>query len=145
MKTLFRDTRCRLARDAAAALGFPWSKPAEPSSRSTTSSGFVESVSDTDLEGMFKRNQAAHAVVSDVATDAFTKFTCTDAKGNELEKFNADAQVIFRKFISKPLTRALIFTRLYGHCGILTGYADAKGMEIELKGSPKIQYLQEIR
>jgi phage-related protein (TIGR01555 family) len=134
----------KLITDAASTLGFPWSKPAAPSSRSTTSSGFAESVSDSDLKSMFERNQAAHAVVSDVATDAFTKFTCTDGKGNELEKFNAEAQIIFRKFISKPLTRALIFTRLYGHAGILIGYADGKKMEAQLKGTPNIQYLQAI-
>ena len=144
MKKFLIDASYRIRKDAASLLGFPWAAPAEPTSRSSTSSGFVETVSDTDLKDMFERNQAAHAVVADVAADAFTKFTCVDGKGNELEKFNADVQTIFRKFISKPLTRALLFTRLYGHCGILTGYADAKGIETELKGAPKIQYLQAI-
>ena len=131
-------------KDAASLLGFPWSKPAEPTSRSSTSSGFVESVSDTNLVSMFKRNQAAHAIVADVATDAMTTFTVTSSKGDTLEKFNGEVQAIFRQFIIKPLTRALIFSRLYGHCGILTGYADGKGMETKLRGTPKIQYLQAI-
>lgn len=144
MKKFLRDASYKIRKDAANLLGFPWSAPAEPTARSTTSSGFVETVTDTNLEGMFRRNQAAHAVVLDVATDAFTKFACIDGKGNKLEKFNADVQIIFRTYISKPLTRALIFTRLYGHCGILTGYADGKDMATKLKGTHKIQYLQAI-
>lgn len=144
MKKFLRDASYHIRKDAAAVLGFPWSKPAEPSSRSTTSSGFVDAVSDTNLENMFERNQAAHAVVSDVATDAFTRFICTDGKGNKLEKFNGDVQTIFRKFISKPLTRTLLFTRLHGHCGILIGYADGKEMKTPHKGASKIQYLQAI-
>ena len=134
----------KFIRDVAATLGFPWSQPAAPSSRSTTSSGFVEAVTDTNLTEMYRRNQAAHAIIADVAADTLTQFTCTTPKGEELVKFNSAAQLIFSKFISKPLTRALAFTRLYGHCGILSGYADGKDMESELKGTPKIQYLQAI-
>jgi len=133
-----------LLRDAASLLGFPWSKPAAPTARSTTSSGFVDTVTDADLEGMFNRNQAAHAVVADVATDAMTSFTCIDSKGEKLEKFNGEVQTIFAKFVSKPLTRSLIFTRLYGHCGLLIGYEDGRGLEKSIKGSPKVQYLQAI-
>jgi len=144
MKQFWKDATLQIRRDAASILGFPFSAPAEPSSRSTTSSGFVETVTDTNLVDMFKRNQAAHAIVADVATDAMTTFTATSIKGDELKKFNGDAQVIFKQFISQPLTRALIFARLYGHCGILIGYADGKGMETKLKGTPKIQYLQAI-
>ncbi|MBW2259111.1 MAG: DUF1073 domain-containing protein [Deltaproteobacteria bacterium] len=131
-------------KDAAGLIGFPWSSPAAPTARSTTSSGFVATVTDADLKEMYRRNQAAHTVVSDVATDAFTRFACTDGKGNVLDKFNADVQHIFRQYISKPLTRALLFTRLYGHCGILVGYADGKAMETELSDNSDIMYLQAI-
>jgi len=134
----------KFIRDAASLLGFPWAAPAAPSARSTTSSGFVATVTDENLKAMYLRNQAAHAVVTDVATDAMTTFTCTSPKGEELEKFNAEVQLTFQKFISKPLTRSLIFTRLYGHCGILIGYADGQQMESELTGTPQIQYLQTI-
>ena len=134
----------KFIRDAASMLGFPWSAPAAPTSRATTSSGFVANISDADLVEMFHRNQAAHAVIADVATDAMVPFVCTDSEGEELEKFNAAVQVIFQKFISKPLTHALISTRLYGHCGILIGYADSAKMETPLEGTPKIQYLQAI-
>jgi hypothetical protein len=123
MKKFLKDATSKIRKDAADLLGFPWSKPAAPSTRSTTSSGFVGTITDTNLQDMFRRNQAAHAVVADVATDAMVPFVCTDSKGEELEAFNAAVQVIFQKFIAKPLTRALNFTRLYGHCGILIGYA----------------------
>lgn len=145
MKKLFKDLRKTIARDASAVLGFPWSAPAEPSSKATTSSGFVDSVSDSDLEGMFERNQAAHAIVADVATDAVTVFTCTDAEGEELEEFNAEVQAIYSTHIINPLIRALLFTRLYGHCGILVGYADgSKDLAQEATPTAHIQYLQVI-
>lgn len=134
-----------IIKDAAAALlGFPWSKPAEPTSRSTTSSGFVKSVSAANLTEMFHRNQTAHAVVADVATDAMVAFTCTDSKGEELEKFNAAVQVIFQEYIANPLTRSLIFTRLDGYCGILVGYADGGSLQDATTGSAKVTYLQPI-
>lgn len=133
-----------IIKDAAALLGFPWSKPAEPSSRSTTSSGFVEAITTADLKEMYQRNQAAHAVVSDVAADAMVKFTCTDPKGEELESFNAEVQVIFQKFIQKPLLQSLKFTRRDGNCGILVGYADNNVVKNEVTGTPKVTYLQPI-
>ena len=139
------NKKLAIIRDTAAQLlGFPWAAPAEPSARSTTSSGFVGTVTDSNLQSMFKRNQAAHAVIADVAEDAVTTFTCTTPSGEKLEKFNTAAQLIFQTFIRKPLTRSLLFTRLYGHCGILTGYADGKGMETKVEGKPQIQYLQAI-
>jgi len=144
MKKFIRDTTRKIMKDAATTLGFPWSAPVAPTSRATTSSGFVETITDADLEGMFDRNQTAHTVVADVATDAVTTFTCISPKGNKIDEWNAEVQKIFHKFISKPLTRSLIFTRLYGHCGILIGYADGQQMESELTGTPKIQYLQAI-
>jgi len=144
MKKFLKDAAFKIRKDAAGLLGFPWSKPAAPSTRSTTSNGFVETVTDANLKDMFKRNQAAHAVIADVAVDAMTTFTCTDGAGNKLEEFNAEAQLIFETFISQPLTRSIVFTRLYGYCGILTGYADGKGMETTVEGTPNIQYLQAI-
>ena len=133
-----------IIKDAAALLGFPWSKPAEPSSRSTTSSGFVGKITAADLKEMYQRNQAAHAVVSDVATDAMVSFTCTDAQGEELESFNGEVQIIFQKFIQNPLIQALKFTRRDGNCGILIGYADGDAITNEVSGTPKVTYLQPI-
>ena len=146
MTSIIESLKKIIARDAITADtdSFPWIKPDAPAARSSTSSGFTESVTDADLEEMYDRNQAAHAIVSDVTVDAFTKFTCTDGKENELEKFNAEVQVLFTKLISKSLIRALFFTRLYGHSGVLIGYADGKAMSTPVKGTPKIKYLQVI-
>lgn len=134
----------KFLRDAASLLGFPWSAPEAPTSRSTTSSGFVESVTDTDLKDMYRRNQTAHAIVADVAGDAMTTFQCVSAKGDPLEKFDAEVQVVFQKFIRKPLTKAILFTRLYGQCGLLIGYSDGKAMSTKAKLSAKISYIQAI-
>lgn len=139
------NKKLKIIKDAAAELlGFPWSKPAEPSARSTTTSGFVGKITAADLKEMYQRNQAAHAVVSDVAADAMVLFTCTDAQGEELESFNAAVQIIFQKFIQNPLIQALKFTRRDGNCGILVGYADGDVMKNELSGIPKVTYLQPI-
>jgi len=134
----------KFMKDAAALLGFPWSKPAEPTSRSTTSSGFVETVSDSELTTVYKRNPAAHAVVSDVAQDVMSSFECTTVTDGELKEFSGDVKDIYEKMIREPMTRALTLTRLYGFCGILIGYADGGKLEEPVKGNPKITYLQPI-
>lgn len=147
-------------KDAAAALGFPFSQPAAPHSKSSTSNGFAETVTDADLKGMFRRNQAAHAIVADVATDAITEFAITDAEENTLEVLNNATQILLRnlnKDLNKDiqphtqvrstlpkLARTLMFTRLYGHCGLLIGYADGSNLDQEVTGSPKLTYLQPI-
>ena len=139
------NKKLKIIKDAAAELlGFPWSKPAEPAARSMTSSGFVGTITAADLKEMYQRNQAAHAVVSDVATDAMVPFACMGADDEELESFNAEVQIIFQKFIRTPLIRALKFTRLDGNCGILIGYADGDVMKNELSGTPKVTYIQPI-
>jgi phage-related protein (TIGR01555 family) len=74
-----------------------------------------------------------------------TVFTCTDTEGEELEEFNAEVQLIYSRYIINPLIRALLFTRLYGHCGILVGYADGnKDMAQEATPTADIQYLQAL-
>lgn len=144
MKKLFSDTRRSLARDASALLGFPWSAPAEPSARSTTSSGFVETVTDTMLLDMFLRNPTANAVVLDVAYDAVMEFRMCSKELKPLEELNAEVQVLFEEMIENTLKRALLFTRLYGFCGILIGYSDGKSFSEVADKSSKIKYLQVI-
>lgn len=131
-------------KDAASLLGFPWSKPAKPTTRATTSSGFVQTISDTDFEEMAERNQAAHAITSNVAADTFTEFTIVDGDGEELEEFNKEVQAITAKYITQPIIRAMIFARAYGCCGILIGYADSKTMSTPVARNPQITYLQPI-
>jgi len=133
-------------KDAASLLGFPWSKPAKPDSRSTTSSGFIETAAITDvvLKEMFRRNQAAHTIVADVAKDTVTELEFRSPTDEELETWNAEALLIFEKFIIEPLTKALLFARLYGYAGILVGYADGKQLDEEVSGNSQIKYLQVI-
>lgn len=134
----------KFIRDAASLLGFPWSAPVKPTTRSTTSSGFIETISDTMLKAAFNRNVAAHAVVADVAQDAVTTFTVTDAAGNKAEDLNEEVQLIFAKYIDTTMAKALMFARLYGHCGILIGYADNQELSTPATGTSKIMYLQAI-
>lgn len=130
-------------RDAAGLLGFPWSKPAEPTTKATSSSGFSETITDTDREGMFERNQTAHAIIADVATDSVTDFNCT-LDDEVLEEFTVSVKTIFQTFISKSLIHAYLSTRLYGYSGILMGYADGDNLENEASGTSEIIYLQAI-
>lgn len=142
-----KRTKLRIMKDAAAELlGFPWSKPAKPTSRSTTSSGFIDTAAITDsaLKEMFRRNQAAHTIVEDVSKDTVTELEFTTPEDEELKEWNVEAQKIFQKLIVKPLIRAITFTRLYGYCGILVGYADNRELAEPVRGSPQISYLQVI-
>jgi hypothetical protein len=142
-----KRTKLRIVKDAAdALLGFPWSAPAKPSARSTTSNGFVETaaITDANLKEMFRRNQAAHTIIDDVAKDAVPDIEFRSPEDKELEAWNAEARTIFEKFILQPTIRAIFFTRLYGYCGILIGYADGKDMAEPVSGTPQIQYLQAI-
>jgi len=138
-------SKLRIIKDAAAELlGFPWSKPAEPRSRSTTSSGFQEKVTDTDLLNMFLRNPTANAVVADVAYDAVGEFKIETLARKQDKKLDTEVQEIFETHIEKQLKKALLFTRLYGYCGILIGYADGKKLEEPADLNSQIKYLQVI-
>ncbi|MDA3832968.1 MAG: hypothetical protein PF495_06185, partial [Spirochaetales bacterium] len=125
-------------------IGFPWSTPRQPVA--STDAMFAETVTDNDLREMFRRNQAAHAIVADVAFDALTSFTCLTPKGDPTEKFNAEAHQIYDTFIAQPLRRALVLSRLYGFCGLLVGYDDDARFSAPytLKSKSKISYLQSI-
>jgi hypothetical protein len=135
-----KKTKLRIIKDAATLLGFPWSKPAEPTARSTTSSGFIATaaITDANLKEMFRRNQAAHTIVEDVARDSVPELEFRSPKDKELEEWNAEANTIFEKFIMQPIIRAIFFTRLYGYCGILIGYADGKDMAEPVEGTPEL-------
>jgi hypothetical protein len=144
MKKFLRDASFKIRRDAATALGFPHVQPTKPTSRSSTKSGFDEVITDANLKEMFRRNQAAHAIVADVASDAVTTFTVTDLKGNVNENWNGDVHLIATELILNPLARAVRFTRHYGYCGLLIGYADGESMETAVEGNPKVTYIQPI-
>lgn len=134
-----------IIKDAAAEiLGFPWSKPVEPTSRSTTSTGFPETVTDTDLLNAFLRNPTANAVVADVAYDAVGEFQIQTKNKEQDKELDAEVQEIFETHIEKTIKKALLFTRLYGFCGILVGYADGKKLDEPADKKAKIKYLQVI-
>lgn len=134
-----------IVKDAAAELlGFPWSKPTEPKSRSTTSTGFQETVTDSDLLAMFLRNPTANAVVADVAYDAVGEFGILTRSGEPNKEHDAEVQEIFETHIEKTIKKALLFTRLYGYCGILVGYADGSKLDEQANRGAKIKYLQVI-
>lgn len=138
-------TKLKIVKDAAAELlGFPWSKPTEPKARSTTSSGFQETVTDTDLLNMFTRNPTANAVVADVAYDAVGEFQVTTMEGEQDKEMDLQVQEIFEDMMELQLKKALLFTRLYGYCGILIGYADGKKLEEPANLKSQISYMQVI-
>lgn len=113
-------------------LGFPWQKPASRA-KARKSNGFVETITDADYKAAVERNQAAHAIVVDVASDAFTGF-----------KDDAMFHDLFMEQISTPLKSAYMFCRMYGYCGVLIGYADDTNLSQPANPSSKIAYLQPI-
>jgi len=112
-------------------LGFPWRKPAS-AAKARKSNGFVDTITDVDYKDAVERNQAAHAIVVDVASDAFTGF-----KG-------ATFQTLFDEMISAPLRQAYMFCRMYGYCGVLIGYADDTDLSRPADPKATIEYLQPI-
>ncbi len=139
----------KFIRDAAASLfGFPHHRVSTPSraGRSTTHSGFIDTaaITPTLLKEMFRRNQAAHTIVEDVAKDAVPDVEFKSPEDEELATWNAEALTIFEKFIMQPVIRAIFFTRLYGCAGILIGYADGMKFEEEASETSDILYLQAI-
>jgi hypothetical protein len=116
-------------------LGFPWKKPAS-AAKARKSNGFTDTITDKDYREAVERNQAAHAIVVDVASDAFTGF-----KAGALD---ANIQQLFDEMISAPMRAAYMFCRMYGYCGLLIGYADDTDLSVPTKGGAKIEYLQAI-
>jgi hypothetical protein len=95
--------------------------------------GFQETITDVDYKTAVERNQAAHAIVVDVASDAFTGFQ-NDALFHDL----------FMESVSTPMRAAYMFCRMYGYCGLLIGYADNGTLSQPADPSSKIEYLQPL-
>lgn len=124
-------------------MAFPWTKPASGLAKAAESNGFEITVGDRDILDMVGRNQVAHAVVVDVASDAVNGFECMTPRETPLPEFDAMVKMLFVDKISKPLTDALMFCRMYGYCGLLIGYADGS-LEGKAKEGAEIEYLQPI-
>jgi len=125
------------------ALGkFPWVRPESGLAKARKSNGFPDSVSGSDLEEMVKRNQAAHAIVMDVGSDAVNTFECMTPQDTSMASFDAMVQSIFNDMILLPITQALQFARRDGFCGILIGYADGGNFNTVARETSEIEYLQ---
>lgn len=117
-------------------MQFPWSKPTSTTAKARKSNGFDETIPDSDYLKSVERNQAASCIVVDVASDAVNDFTATP---NDKE-----IHALFEESIRLPLTSALLFTRMYGYCGILVGYADDHDLSLPVDMGAPIEYLQPI-
>lgn len=116
-------------------LGFPWQRPAS-AAKARKSNGFTDKIIDTDYKQAVERNQAAHAIVVDVASDAFTGFKTNIIDG--------DVQSLYEDMIATPLREAYTFCRMYGYCGLLIGYADNGDLSTVANIASNIEYLQPI-
>jgi len=115
---------------------FPWMQPASGTARANKSNGFQETIVDQEYLEMVRRNQAGHAIVVDVASDAFTGFTC--------DPIDRDVQAMYQDMIAGPLTEAYTYCRMYGYCGLLVGYAGEPDMSLKPDPSSMIEYLQPV-
>jgi len=138
-KRFFRD----FVEQTLSSLGFPFLTPRQPAGH-TASGTFQAAISDSDRELMFLRNQVAHAIIADVASDALSAFSCTSPTGEPIPEFDADVQQIFLQKLRVPFYRALVFLRLYGYCGLLVGFRDNSDLSSPAPQHAKIDYIQPI-
>ena len=117
-------------------MSFPWLFPASGEARASKSNGFQASIIDREYLEMVQRNQAGHAIVVDVASDAFTGFVC--------DPIDEVVQQVYLEMIAKPLTDAYMYCRMYGFCGLLVGYAGEQDLSMPPDPSSMIEYLQPI-
>lgn len=136
----------KFIRDAtevtAAKLGFPQLTPRQAT---TTDTGmFQEVITDGDRTEMFKRNQLAHAIVADVASDALTNFEIVKPDGEEFSELNNEVQTLYSEKIAISLLRTLTYMRIHGQAGLLIGFSDTKTFSTPVEKGAKIEYLQAL-
>jgi len=91
MKKLFRDA----LNSALTKLGFPFLTP-HPTKTGKEVGYFQVKITDSDLYQMYKRNQLAHNIITNVAYDVFSSgFKCLTLKGEEDKEFDAKVQQIY--------------------------------------------------
>ena len=123
--------------------GWQWLKPSSGEAKAAKSNGFVGNVTDKLLEECVHRNQAGHAIVVDVASDAVDDFECLSPEGAAIPEFDTPAQILFNDMITVPITQALMFTRMHGYCGVLIGYKDGN-ISSPARETAEIEYIQPI-
>lgn len=69
-------------------LDFPWIRRAVGLAKARKSNGFVDNVAQNELITMVQRNQAAHAIVMDVGSDAVGVFECVTPQDMTADTFN---------------------------------------------------------
>lgn len=123
--------------------GFPWIRPESGQAKARKANGFQDNISERDLVDMVTRNQAAHAIVMDVGSDAVNTFECMTPQDTSMTSFDALVQIIFNDMVLLPITQALQFARRDGYCGILVGYKDGN-LVGEARETAEIEFLQVI-
>jgi hypothetical protein len=140
MKKLFRDA----LNSALTKLGFPFLTP-HPTKTGKEIGYFQIKITDSDLYQMYKRNQLAHNIITNVAYDVFSSgFRCLTLKGEEDKEFDAKVQQIYERFIHYPLFKTYLQARLYGSAGLLIGSNDRNELDKPAKVEDKISYLYPI-
>ncbi len=139
MKKIIKDA----IRSVSEILGFPWSTPKQHP-RTQSDYMFSPVITDDALTELYERNQVAHAIVEDVAFDALLPFHPVREPGEIIDKLDKEINNLYKSFILVPLSRALLFTRLYGSAELLIGYSDAKELSTKANKKSKIQYIQAI-
>jgi hypothetical protein len=136
MKKFFRDA----LNSALQKLGFPFLTP-HPTKTGKEVGYFQNTISDSDLYQMYKRNQLAHNIVFNVSCDAFASgFRCVSPDGEENKKFDAEVQKLYERHIHYPLLKTFLRARLYGSAGLLLGYRDSNGFDQPANRNDKIDY-----
>ena len=139
-KRFFRDA----IEETLSFLRFPFLTPRQPVG-GAASGTFQAIIRDSDREVMLARNQIAHAIIVDVASDALSSFSCVSpVSGEKLPDFDPLVQKLFLEKVRVPLFRALVFLRLHGYCGLLVGFRDHEDFALPAPLSAKIDYLQPI-
>ena len=136
----------KFIRDAtevtASKLRFPQLTPRQATT--TTTGMFQEVITDGDRTEMFKRNQLAHAIVADVASDALTNFEIVKPDGEEFSELNNEVQTLYSEKIAISLLRTLTYMRIHGQAGLLLGFSDTKTFSTPVARGAKIEYLQAL-
>lgn len=130
------------AEVTVAKLGFPQLTPRQTTT--TTTGMFQEVITDGDRTEMFKRNQLAHAIVGDVASDALTSFEILKPDGEEFSELNDAFQAIYTEKIAISLLRTLTYMRIHGQAGLLVGFTDEKDFKTTVAQGAKIDYFQAL-
>ena len=130
------------AEVTASKLGFPQLTPRQATT--TTTGMFQEVITDGDRTEMFKRNQLAHAIVADVASDALTNFEIVKPDGEEFSELNNEVQTLYSEKIAISLLRTLTYMRIHGQAGLLIGFSDTKTFSTPVEKGAKIEYLQAL-